>query len=346
LRRLIRVLHIDSARTWRGGQQQVLYLAERLTDYHNIVVCPPQSPLTEKAKAAGIEVLPVRMRGEWDILAVHKLRRIIKENSIKIVHVHSPHAHALGLLAGKSAGNCKVVLSRRVDFPIRKNILSRLKYFNIDRIIAISEGVKRALMADGLAEEKIDVIYSGADIVRFQNVKGDYLISELGLDKNSWRVGNVAALAWHKDHKTLIEAARIVVNEFPKATFLITGEGPLRREIEILIKKLSLDENVKLLGFRQDIPEILSLLDLFVLSSSWEGLGTSLLDALASRLPVVATNVGGIPEIIKHGLNGILVAPEDPDALAQAIIHLLKNRDKARQMGEEGFRIVRRQREI
>jgi len=341
LRRLIGVLHIDSAETWRGGQQQVLYLAERLTDYDNIVVCPPQSPLAEKARAAGLKVLPVRMRGEWDIQAVHKLRNIIKKNSIKIVHLHSPHAHALGLLAAKSAGNCKVVLSRRVDFPIRKNILSRLKYFKVDRIIAISGGVKRALIADGLSEEKIDVVYSGADIVRFQNVKGDYLISEFGLTKNSWRVGNVAALAWHKDHKTLIEAARIVINEFPKATFLIAGEGPLRREIEILIEKLNLDENVKLLGFRQDIPEILSLLDLFVLSSSWEGLGTSLLDALASRLPVVASNVGGIPEIIRDGLNGILVAPEDPGALAQAIIHLLKNRDLARKMGEEGFRIVK-----
>jgi len=335
------VLHIDSARTWRGGQQQVLYLAERLTDYHNIVVCPPQSPLTEKAKAAGIEVLPVRMRGEWDILAVHKLRRIIKENSIKIVHVHSPHAHALGLLAGKSAGNCKVVLSRRVDFPIRKNILSRLKYFNIDRIIAISEGVKRALMADGLAEEKIDVIYSGVDIERFQGVGADYLFSQLVLNRYMLRIGNIAGLTWEKGHRTLLNAARIVVDQIPGVVFLIAGEGPLRREIEILIEKLNLDENVKLLGFRQDIPEILSLLDLFVLSSSWEGLGTSLLDALASRLPVVATNVGGIPEIIKHGLNGILVAPEDPDALAQAIIHLLKNRDKARQMGEEGFRIVR-----
>jgi len=341
LRRLISVLHIDSAETWRGGQQQVLYLAERLTDYDNIVVCPPQSPLAETARAAGLKVLPVRMRGEWDVLVVHKLRKIIKEKSIRIVHLHSPHAHALGLLAAKSAGNCKVVLSRRVDFPIRKNMLSRLKYFNVDRIIAISEGVKRALMADGLPEEKIDVIYSGVDIERFQNVKGDYLISELGLDKNGWRVGNVAALAWHKDHRTLIEAARIVVNQFPKATFLITGEGSLRKEIEILIKKLNLDKEVKLLGFRRDVPEILSILHLFVLSSSWEGLGTSLLDALASCCPVVATNVGGIPEIIKDGLNGILVVPEDPGALAQAIIYLLKNRDVARQMGEEGFRMVK-----
>ncbi|NIM03269.1 glycosyltransferase [bacterium] len=334
------VLHIDSAKTWRGGQQQVLYLAQRLTDYHNVIACPPQSLLAERAKAKGLEVLPVEMRGEWDLLAVCKLGKIIRKNSIRIVHLHSPHAHALGLLAAKSGGNCKVVLSRRVDFPIKKNILSRLKYANVDRIIAISQRVKQVLMADGLAEEMVDVVYSGVDTDRFRKIKGDYLISELALNKHKLRIGNIAALAWHKDHRTLVEAARIVVDEFPEVIFLIAGEGPLRREIEILIRKLSLEEKVKLLGFRQDVPEILSLLDLFVMSSSWEGLGTSLLDALASRVPVVSTNVGGIPEIVKDGVNGILVPPGNPGALARAIISLIRNRALAEQMAEEGFQLV------
>jgi glycosyltransferase involved in cell wall biosynthesis len=335
------VLHIDSAKTWRGGQQQVLYLAQKLTDYDNIIACPPQSPLAERAKVIGLKVLPVEMYGEWDLLAVRKLKKIIRKNSIKIIHLHSPHAHALGLLAAKSAGNCKVILSRRVDFPIKKNILSRLKYSNVDRITAISERVKRVLVADGLSEEKIDVVYSGVDIDRFQNVEANYLISELALNKHKLRIGNIAALAWHKDHKTLIKAARIVVDEFPQLIFLIAGEGPLRREIEISIKKFNLEEKVKLFGFRQDIPEILSILHLFVLSSSWEGLGTSLLDAFASRVPVVATNVGGIPEIVKDGVNGVLVPPGNPEALAGAISSLLKNRDLARRMAEEGFRLVK-----
>lgn len=335
------ILHIDSAKTWRGGQQQVLYFAKRLRGYDNIIACPPQSPLAERAKATGLKVLPVEMHGEWDLLAVYKLKRIIKNNSIKIVHLHSPHGHALGLLAARSAGNCKVVLSRRVDFHIRKNILSRVKYSNVDRIMAISERVKQVLVADGLPEEKIDVVYSGVDIERFQNVEGHYLISELGLNRDKLIIGNIAALAWHKDQRTLLEAARIVVDEFPQVTFLIVGEGPLRREIEILIKKFDLEEEVKLFGFRQDIPEILSILHLFVLSSSWEGLGTSLLDAFASRVPVVATNVGGIPEIVKDRVNGILVPPGNPGALAKAIISLLKNRDLAGQMAKEGFRLVK-----
>ena len=335
------ILHIDSAKTWRGGQQQVLYLAERLKDYENIIACPPQSPLAARAKATGLKFLPVEMSGEWDLLAVHKLIEIIRNNSIRIVHLHSPHAHALGLLAAKGAKNCKVVLSRRVDFHIRKNILSRLKYSYVDSVIAISERVKEVLVADGLPEGKIDVVYSGIDIDRFQDVNGGYLISQLALDRHALRIGNIAALAWHKDHRTLIEAARIVADELPEVIFLIVGEGPLRREIEILIKKSDLEERVKLLGFRQDIPEILSVLDLFVLSSSWEGLGTSLLDALASRVPVVATNVGGIPEIVKDRVNGILVPPGNPDVLAEAIIYLVKNRDLARQMAEEGFRLIK-----
>jgi len=335
------ILHIDSAKSWRGGQQQVLYLAKGLRDYDNIIACPPQSHLAERARAIGLKVSPVRMHGEWDLLAVNKLKKIIRNNSIRIVHLHSPHAHALGLMAARSAGNCKVVLSRRVDFPISKNILSRAKYSNLDRIIAISKRIKRVLVADGLPGEKIDVVYSGVDIERFQNVKGDHLISELGPDRDKVRIGNIAALAWHKDHRTLIEAARIVLDEFPEVIFLIVGDGPLHREIEILIKKLNLEEKVKLFGFRQDIPEILSVLDLFVLSSSWEGLGTSLLDAFASHVPVVATNVGGIPEIVKDGVNGILVPPGDRGALARAIICLLKNREHARRMAEEGFRLAK-----
>ncbi len=335
------VLHIDSAKTWRGGQQQVLYLAQKLGDYHNIIACPPQSPLAERAKDAGLKVFPVNMRGEWDLGAVCKLRKIIRKNSIKIVHLHSPHAHALGLLAAKSGGNCKVVLSRRVDFPIKKNLPSRLKYSKVDGVIAISERVKRVLLADGLSEEKIDVVYSGIDMDRFQDTKGDYLISELALNRNSLRIGNIAALAWHKDHKTLIAAARVVIDEFPQAVFLIAGEGPLREELEILVKKLDLQEKVKLLGFRQDIPEILSIFDIFVLSSSWEGLGTSLLDAFASRVPVIATNVGGIPEIVRDGVNGILVPPGDPKALSRAIISLLKNKDLAGRIAKEGFHLAK-----
>jgi glycosyltransferase involved in cell wall biosynthesis len=303
--------------------------------------CPPQSPLAERAKASGLKVLPVQMRGEWDFLAVSKLKKIIRKNSIRIAHLHSPHAHALGLLAARSAGNCKVVISRRVDFHIRKNILSGVKYSNVDNIIAISERVKEVLVADGLPREKVDVVYSGIDIKRFQNVKGNYLISELGLNKDKLCIGNIAALAWHKDHRTLLEAARIVVDEFPRVTFLIVGDGPLRREIEILIKKLNLEEDVKLFGFREDIPQILSVLDLFVLSSTWEGLGTSLLDAFASCVPVIATNVGGIPEIVKDRVNGILVPPKNPSALAGAIISLLENRDFACQIAEEGFRLVK-----
>jgi len=338
---LSNILHIDSGKIWRGGQQQVLYLAQRLRDYDNLIVCPPQCPLTERGKAMGLKVLPVQMHGEWDLLAVCRLRKIVRDNSIKIVHLHSPHAHSLGLLAARSTRNCRVVLSRRVDFHIRKNVLSRMKYSKVDRIIAISERVKEVLVADGLPGEKIDVVYSGVDVKRFQNVKGDYLIAEWGPNRNKFRIGNIAALAWHKDHRTLIEAARIVVDKYPGVIFLIVGEGPLRKEIEILIKKFSLEEEVKLLGFRQDIPEILSILDMFVLSSSWEGLGTSLLDAFASKVPVVATNVGGIPEIVKDGVNGILVPPGNPGALAGAIISLLKNRDLAREMGEKGFRLVK-----
>lgn len=340
------ILHINSARSWGGGEQQTLYLAQGLQGkgHRVLIVGQPQSALVSRAREEGLRVFPVRMRGEWDLLAAWKLAKIIKREHIQVVHLHEAHAHALGLLATSIARKPKVVLSRKVCFPIRKNPLSKLKYRTkrIDRIIAVSEGVKSLLIKGGIRSEKIIIIHDGIDIEKFRKVRNNrYLYNEFDLDSKGPLVGMVAALSSTKDHQNFLEAAARVKEELSRVRFLVVGEGELRRELEYLTKKLELEKSVVFTGFRNDIPQILSVLNLFVLSSRSEALPNSILDAMASGLPVVATKVGGIPEIVKDGVNGILVPPRDPRALARAIITLLKDKKRASRMGLAGQKIVK-----
>ena len=343
----MKILHLDSEKTWRGGQAQVFYLASGLKErgYHIVVACPKVGPLFEKCRLAGLTNYPVKMLGEWDIHSAWQIARLIRKEKPQIMHIHSACAHTLAQMARTFGFNSKtrLVLSRRVDFHIRKNPISYYKYrFGIDRIIAVSSGIKQVLIEDGLAMKKTTVVYSGIDLSRFEvNLKANYLYQELNLDPTQPVVGIIAALAGHKDHRNFLNAASIVSSCLPQVQYLVVGEGGLRRNLEELCKKLNLDNKVKFLGFREDVLQILTILDLFVLSSYLEGLCTSLLDAQAAGVPVVATKTGGIPEIIKDGVNGLLVPPHDIKALAEAIIKLLKDKTLANQMSRNGKKRVK-----
>lgn len=343
----MKILHLDSEKTWRGGQAQVFYLACGLKERgHQIAIaCPEEGPLFRKCRLAGLITYPVKMRGEWDIASAWQIARLIRKEKPQIIHIHSAAAHTLAQIAWifRFSSRPKVVLSRRVDFHIRKNPISYVKYrFRIERIVAVSSGVKQVLIEDGLANEKITVIHDGIDLRRFETMgKADYLYQELGLDPTQPVVGIIAALAGHKDHRNFLKAASIVSSYLPRVQYLVVGEGDLRRDLEILSKELSLEDKIKFLGFREDVMQILTILDLFVLSSYLEGLCTSLLDAQAAGVPVVATKTGGVPEIIKDGVNGLLVPPRDSKSLAEAIIRLLKDKLLAKQMSSSGKEMVK-----
>jgi len=164
---------------------------------------------------------------------------------------------------------------------------------------------------------------------------------ELGIAADAQIVGTVAILRRKKGHHILLDAIPMVLREFPKTIFLFAGDGPQRKNIEDKILELGIGNNVKLLGLRNDIPEILKTMDIFVLPTLQEALGTSFLEAMAMGKPVVGTKAGGVPEVVKDGINGYLVEPGNPSILAKAIIELLKDKEKAQMMGIEGEKIVR-----
>ncbi len=337
-------LHIDSARTWRGGQNQVLLTVNglRAIGHRAALVAHPDGELRQRADE-GLELVPLAPRTEVDLSAAWRLSRVVRRLRPDVVHAHDPHAVAMASLAlslGASSKDGRVpplVASRRVDFHLKGNSFSRWKHRQVDCFIAASEAIRRMLVADGVAPEKTVTVHEGIDVDHVLAAPPVNVHEAFWLPHESPVVGNVAALVPHKGQRHLIDAAPLVVREVPDARFIILGEGELRDHLERLVREHHLDKHVRLPGFRTDVLGCLKGFDLFAMSSVSEGLGTSLLDAMACSKAVVATRTGGIPEVVEDDVTGLLVEPRDHRQLAQAIVQLLTNRDQRRRMGEAGF---------
>jgi glycosyltransferase involved in cell wall biosynthesis len=333
-------LHIDTARTWRGGQSQVLttVLGLRALGHRTMLVAHSEGELRQRAKE-GLDLLPLAPKTEMDLTAAWRLSRIVKQLKPDIVHAHDPHGVAMAALAlsmSTQLAKPPLVAARRVDFHLRGSSLSRWKYRQVDCFICASEAIRAMLVGDGVPTARAVTVHEGIDLERVEAAPPAKLHEEFWLPHHAPIAGNVAALVPHKGQRHLIEAARVVLPQVPDARFVIAGEGELRPALERQIKDHHLEKHVLLAGFRPDVLSLHKAFDIFVMSSVTEGLGTSLLDAMAAGKPIVATDTGGIPEVVIHGETGILVPPRDHDAMAQAIVTLLKNDELRRTMGEAG----------
>jgi glycosyltransferase involved in cell wall biosynthesis len=333
-------LHIDTARTWRGGQNQVLLtvLGLRALGHRSMLVAHAAGALRQRAQE-GLELVPLTPKTEMDLSAAWRLSRLIKQLRPDVVHAHDPHGVAMAALAlsmSTQLDKPPLVAARRVDFHIKGNSLSRWKYRQVDCFICASEAIRKMLVADGVPAARAVTIHEGIDLGHIEAAPAANLHAELWLPHHAPIVGNVAALVPHKGQRHLIEAAAIVVKRVPDARFVIAGEGELRPALERQIKDHHLEKHVFLAGFRPDVVSVHKAFDIFVMSSVSEGLGTSLLDAMACGKPIVATTAGGMPEVVKDGQTGILVPPRDHEAMANAIIRLLSDAAARRAMGAAG----------
>lgn len=228
------------------------------------------------------------------------------------------------------------------DYKLRRydGFYKKLIYKRINKAIAVSEENKNNLIdIFDLPESKINVIHNSIDIRHFQDIdsqKVKKIKEDLGIVSNQKVLTTIARLDHHKGHKYLIEAAKGIILEFPNVIFLVVGYGKLRKELEEMVADLDIKRNLIFTGVRADIPEILSLTDIFILPSLFEGLPFTILEAMAAGKPVVSTRVSGIPEQVVDGETGILVDSKDVESLSQAILFLLKNPEKVKMMGERG----------
>jgi L-malate glycosyltransferase len=338
-------LHIDTARTWRGGQNQVLLtvLGLRALGHRAMLIAHAAGELRQRAKE-GLELIPLAPKNEMDLGAAWRLSRAIKQLQPDVVHAHDPHGVAMAALAlsmSTQLAKPPLVAARRVDFHLKNNALSRWKYRQVDCFICASDAVRRMLVADGVPAARAVTVHEGIDLGHVDAAPPVDLHSELWLPHNSPIVGNVAALVPHKGQRHLIEAAAIVIKKVPDARFVIAGEGELRPALERQIKEHHLEKHVFLAGFRPDVLSVHKAFDIFVMSSVTEGLGTSLLDAMACGKPIVATTAGGMPEVVADGRTGLLVPPRDHTTMAEALIKLLTDPALRAEMGAAGLARVR-----
>jgi len=332
---MISILFIDTERVWRGGQDQLLSLILGLHRRgHRVhLACHPNTLLEERARNAGIFIYPLSMCSEIGPIALLRLASILRKVRPDILAFNTPKPILLGSLVSHFIPVRARIIFRRVSFPLRKNFFTRLKYkWGIHRIIAISESIRCQLYADGVPLSRIKTIYEGLDISGF--AQGG--ITRTRHPNDPIVIGCVAHLSPEKGLEYLMHAASLIPEVRTRARFVIVGDGQCRQDLEKQVRELGLENCFQFVGFQHQTSEYLLSFDIFVLPSLSEGLSSAILSAMASSLPVVATRVGGIPELIRHEEEGLLVPPGDPMALAEALGRLCNESETRLLMGRKG----------
>jgi len=332
-RRTLRILHIDPERLWGGGERQVIGLLEYLTRWGHAshLLCHPDGPLARAAEKSGIKTYPLRLRNDLDLRPVPAVRRLIRGESYDIVHFHTKRAHALSLWLGRAPRGSKRVVTRRMDYPMRKGWYDRHLYNRrVDGVVAISERIAALLVEGGVQRERIRLIHSGVDPEPFKKIPA-------ARDNSSAPViGCLAVLEERKGLRFLLEAAAELKRRGYQLRYRIAGDGSQRDSLRRLAETLGLKQEVAFPGFVADAAAFLSSIDIFVLPSLFEGLGVAALEAMAAARPVVASDVGGLGELVIDGETGLLAPPGDSSALARAISRLVSEPERIPAMGENG----------
>ena len=337
-------MHVETGMNLYGGALQVHYLLRGLADSNaieNTLVCPEKSAIAQAARENVETLHAVRMKGDLDILFIPRLLGIIRRESPDIIHLHSRRgADILGGIAAKlTSKTC--ILTRRVDNP-ESRMWAGVKYGLYDRIITISEGIREVLVSEGVPVEKITCVHSAVDTSHYSPAcDSNWFRGEFGLGGDSLACGVVAQFIDRKGHRFLLRAIPEILKAVPESAFLFFGKGPLEGQLKSMCREMGIEEKVTFAGFREDLHRIFGCLDLLIHPALMEGLGVSLLQAAAAGVPIVGSRAGGIPEIVRDGVNGFLIPPGDVPSLVDAATRIIMDRDLARQLGDGGRKIVK-----
>jgi glycosyltransferase involved in cell wall biosynthesis len=316
---ILKILHIDTGQDFRGGQDLLLSLAGRLRQrgHHQLIVCPEGSPLWQRAVKEGLEVKPLGTIG--------KLRGLIRDQRFEIVHAHDAKAQTISFRA--SLGQpVRRVASRQVAFTPRHPLIHRWKYSHTcDRVIANSESVRQVLIAAGVPDSRIEVIVPGLEMPKETHSRAKAR-ARWGFSRDHFVIGHAGAFTREKGQDVALEAASLLSPKFPRARMLLAGDGPEKSHLTRHASPIA-----QLPGFIDDLDDFYAALDLYIMPSRSEGWGLTALRAMACGIPVIASNVGGLPELVAE--TGWLVPPESPEALAEAIIQAASNPTRLGELG-------------
>jgi len=291
-------VHVDTERTWGGGQRQVAWLAAGLArcGHPTWVLARRGSRYAEALRGSGVEVVPLEPLTEWDVVAALRIRTLARAVRADIVVAHAAHAALLAAMATVRSG-IALVVTRRVALPLRRSPLSRWKHGRAWRIIAVSQRVRDVLLASGVEPERVCVVHSGVDLTRPAHPA------------------------------TFVRALAVARRDRPDLQGPIVGGGPLLSVTSRLCRDLGLEDTVRLAGHREEAERLPAAATVAVLSSRDEGPGTTLMDAMLWGIPVVATAAGGVPEVVRDGIDGLLSPPGDADALGRHLVAVLNDTD-------------------
>jgi len=344
-----KILHLNNTSSIGGAEQVILDLAALIDPekFKSYVSAFREGELVSEMRKRNIRFLWLKESTQvYDYKFLKNITRLIKENRIDLIHSHTWGTDFYGYWASKILG-VPMLATVHNRYYIFEKWTRRLSYkvliSHVQKIVAVSKDIQNLLKKDlKLLPQKIKLIYNGIDTSRFEKkFELGKLRKELNLSKGDLILGNVGNLREVKDHHTLILSFSKVSPFFPQAKLLIIGEGELKTNLIKLRSELGLDDRVLFLGHRDDIPSLLNLMDIFVLSSRLEGCSISILEAMASGKPVIATSVGGNPELVLEGKTGLLFPSAEPEKLAETVIQLLKDEKLRKRMGEEGRKRVK-----
>jgi len=345
----IRVVEVLATGTNGGAQEHVFNLVSRLdAARHEVsIVSLSAGSAVRKLQRDGFAVTVIDE--EDDAIAVGALTALLADARPEVVHSHMYRAEIVAtkaVLALAEAGHRRPFListvhSSRIRPEADREELRRLTP-HIDHLIAVSRMIERKIADEGRVGAPVSLIYNGVDLERYDHQEPCCTLrDEYGMEPGSVLVGVVARLEPEKGHSTLLQAWPKVLRRVPNAYLLVIGEGSRCQALQEQVRDLRIAHRVVFTGRRDDVPAVTAALDVAVLPSYREAQGLSILEAMALSRPVVATNVGGIPEVITHGVSGVLVEPHDPDALADAICRLLVDHPYADQIARGGHDVVR-----
>lgn len=329
-------MHSEAATNF-GGQEHRIFkemLAMRAAGHHLEAVCQPHANLALRLKSEGFVVHTMEMDGHLNFFrAVAKLRRILKQGRFDVLNTHSRRDTIIAATAGRLAKTPLIVRTRHLANPIN----SLLSYTWLPHCVTTdSEYVRSQLIEKGVSPERVETIYTPVLPVVVEGPST--LREELGLSADAVVVGCVAIMRANKGHRELIQTMVPLFEKQPALHLVMVGSGePTFQEVSQLVQRLNLQGRVHLLGRREDISNVMAGFDLFCLATRLEASGMVFLEAASARLPVVATTVGGVPEMIEDGRTGLLVKLDDVEGLQNALLKLIDNPVLRKQMGQAGY---------
>jgi glycosyltransferase involved in cell wall biosynthesis len=278
-----------------------------------------------------------------DYLSFFKLYRLLKGKQIDILHTHNTHPFIDGTTAGRMARIPVIIHTDHArEFPDKRRymVAERILSHFVDKVVAVSESVKQDLIYyEKMNPKKITILWNGIDPKKFNcKINEKEKKKELNIENRYPILGVGVRLTKQKGIIYLLKAIPRIISEYPKTILIIAGSGDQEKKLKQEAIKLQIDKHVRFLGPRLDIPEVLSILNIYVLPSLWEGMPLAILEAMAAKKPIVATAVDGTEEAIFHEHSGLLVPPQDSDALADAILRIVKNQDLARFVSNNAYR--------